>query len=370
MLGKTNIRPLAEGTIATEIENYSWIKMPCGLNGNFVRTAQGGGYLAGITADGSVAYTTDGEVWRTVKLKYRACKLEDIEWDGERFVLVGGYKPNEFTKGLMLASTDLETYEQFEVEESSYGRATITAVLSQNGKYITVNKNAVATVWEKDDRTYENEKLTATTATGLKAAKGMGHMYTTWEEPSGGANCIINKTNTNKLISNVDRRHNMGNIFECKNEIYWMCLKPEDNYCLYKITEADEFVQMCTGQNFIFIDGVYFNGCRIFINRHEMLVLKKGENLADKTVEDLVEIAPESQINCITKAFGALYAFGDYGCILKSSEVINNEQSVAVQAMSAKKALADAKAYTAEEIRKLEERLEALEAKAGPAAGA
>lgn len=369
MLGKTNIMPLAEGTIATEIENYSWIKMPCGLNGNFVRTAQGGGYLAGITADGSVAYTTDGEVWRTVRLQYQDCRLEDIEWDGERFVLVGGYKPDEFNKGLILISTDLETYEQFEGQETTYDRTTIAAALSQNGKYITVNKDAVAIVWEKDDGTAKSEQLTRTTVTELKAVKGMGHMYTAWKEPGGGETYVINKTNIDKPISNVSRRNNIGNIFECKNEIYWMCLKPEENYCLYKITEADEFVQMCADQNFIFIDGVYFNGCRIFINRHEMLVLKKGENLADKTVEDLVEIAPESQINCITKAFGALYVFGDYGCILKSSPVTNNEQSVAAQAMSAKRALEDAKIYTAEEIRRLEGRIEALETKIGLAAG-
>ena len=109
--------------------------------------------------------------------------------------------------------------------------------------------------------------------------------------------------------------------------------------------------------------GVYFNGCELFINNHEMLVVRKGESIADKTVDDLIEIAPEMILNCITKAFGQLYIFGNQGVILRSSVEINNENAIAVQTLSAKKALADAKAYADSRYAELEARIAELEGK-------
>lgn len=82
----------------------------------------------------------------------------------------------------------------------------------------------------------------------------------------------------------------------------------------------------------------------------------------DKTLDDLVEIAPELTMNCITKAFGQLYIFGNRGAILKSSVETNNEDTVTVQTLSAKKALADAKIYVDERYAELEARIAALEA--------
>ena len=118
---------------------------------------------------------------------------------------------------------------------------------------------------------------------------------------------------------------------------------------------------VCMGQNFAFKNGVYFNGCQIFINNHEMMVVRKDENIADKTLEDLIEIAPETTMNCIMRAFGRLYIFGNQGAILKSSAETNNEEAVAVQTLSAKKALADAKRYTDGQFAVLEARIAALE---------
>lgn len=79
-------------------------------------------------------------------------------------------------------------------------------------------------------------------------------------------------------------------------------------------------------------------------------------------MDDLIEIAPELTMNCITKAFGQLYIFGNQGAVLKSSVETNNESSIMVQALSAKKALAEAKKYTDEQFAVLEARIAALEA--------
>ena len=66
-------------------------------------------------------------------------------------------------------------------------------------------------------------------------------------------------------------------------------------------------------------------------------------------------------MNCIIIAFGQLFIFGNQGVILKSSAETNNEEAIAVQELSAKKALADAKRYTDEQFAVLEARIAALE---------
>ena len=134
-------------------------------------------------------------------------------------------------------------------------------------------------------------------------------------------------------------------MFECKDRLYFMNRTAGGDYRLGRYTDSGEVLAMSTGKDFGFIDGVYFDGCEIFINYHEALVVRKGESIAEKTVEDMLEIAPEMQMNCISKAFGRLYVFGNQGLILESSTETGNEAGIAVQTMSAKKALADAKAY-------------------------
>lgn len=151
-------------------------------------------------------------------------------------------------------------------------------------------------------------------------------------------------------------------VFECKNELYYMRLYSSENYVLSKVIDTDEKIVLSQGINYGFVDGIYFNNCQLFINNHEMMVVKKGESLANKTLDDLIEIAPELTMNCITKAFGQLYIFGNQGAILKSSVETNNENAIAVQTLSAKKALADAKAYSDERYAELEARIMALEA--------
>ena len=132
-------------------------------------------------------------------------------------------------------------------------------------------------------------------------------------------------------------------------------------YRLGRYTDSGEVLVVSTGKDFGFVDGVYFDGCEVFINNHEALIVKKGESIAEKTLEDMIEIDPEMQLNCICKAFGRMYIFGNQGAILESSTETGNEAGIAVQTMSAKKALADAKSYTDVRYAELEARIAALE---------
>ena len=70
---------------------------------------------------------------------------------------------------------------------------------------------------------------------------------------------------------------------------------------------------------------------------------------------------PESTLRCVTKAFGQLYLFGNQGLVLRSSVEAGNEGPVTVQALSAKRALAEAKAYADGKYTELETRIAELE---------
>lgn len=150
-------------------------------------------------------------------------------------------------------------------------------------------------------------------------------------------------------------------VFECKDNLFYMYMHSDRNYKFVKVLSTNEEILLSSDINYGFVDGVYFDGCELFINSHEMLIVRKGENIADKTLDDLIEIAPELTMNCITKAFGQLYIFGNQGTILKSSVETNNENAITVQTISAKKALSDAKQYTDEQYAILEARIAALE---------
>jgi len=374
MLGKTNITVLAEGALVTEIEDFKWIQMQSGVYGNFVKAIYKGGYLVTVTADGTVAYTADGEVWDMAALEYENCRINDIDWDGNRFVLAGSYSGGNAKTGLLVATTDLKHF----INAGLVGYSECYAVMPQNGRYAVVaigGYDAVYAVFTDFDGTTKNSKK-LTTPTGWEVhhcitAKNSAEMlvYAHVNSISGSNNSnehVLYKIYDELAELVVSDRYNLPDAkamapLECKGSLYFMDLLSERNFALNKITDSNEMLAMCTGQNFSFVDGAYFNDCQLFINSHEMLVVKKGENIADKTVDDLIEIAPEFTMNCITKAFGQLYIFGNQGVILKSSAETGNDEAVVVQALSAKKALADAKAYTDARYEELAARLAALE---------
>ena len=106
-------------------------------------------------------------------------------------------------------------------------------------------------------------------------------------------------------------------VLECRDVLYYYSTSSAVKYKLVKVLASNEQVTVSTDQNYAFADAVYFNEDEIFINAHSMLTVKKGESISDKTVADLVEIAPEDTMTCITRAFGRPYIFGNRGLVMK-----------------------------------------------------
>lgn len=378
MLGKTNITALSEGAIVTEIEDYNWIQMQSGIFGNFVKAIYKNGYLVGITADGVIAYTTDGEAWQTHTFEYEDCKLNDVDWDGSRFIFVGSYmgtSPLEsenaetVQRGLVIVTSDFATYEAKEIGNDMGGYISeYFLIYPANGKYIVIAKITEPRS-TRNGKAYgflgnlEDEWVSKVSLEYHPFAKNSKDIIAFYSKAGSGIvyykPLIIrgNDASTQNLDENFGGDLYNIKAFECKDELYVMTF----GKTLYKMTSSYKFMLMSSEKDFAFVDGVYFDDSRLFINAHEMLVVKKGENIADKTLEDLIEIAPELTMNCITKAFGQLYIFGNQGVILRSSVETNNTEAVTVQTISAKKALLDAKKYTDERYAALEARIAALE---------
>lgn len=379
MLGKTNITTLSEGGIVTEIEDFRWIQGQSGIRSDFVKAIFQNGYLAAITADGAIVYSTDGEVWEVVRPDAEGCKLNDIDWDGRRFLLVGSSTEEGGTasgkKGLIMSTADFKTL--VKISDLPYNE--FFSIFPQNGKYSVVAQKGDAIYSLFTDLTEDGTQETELEikgkyfqySTAAKSTNGVLVCIRSYEYGFGSMAGIVsnyidivkvNGSSVRKLLTSTGTRNpNIISVFECKDILYLMYLQDTDNYKFNKITGSDEIMTVCMGQNFAFKDGVYFNGCQIFINNHEMMVVRKEENIADKTLGDFIEIAPEATMNCIIRAFGQLFIFGNQGVILKSSAETNNEEAIAVQALSAKKALADAKRYTDEQFAVLEARIAALE---------
>ena len=379
MLGKTNITTLSEGGIVTEIEDFRWIQGQSGIRSDFVKAIFQNGYLAAITADGAIVYSTDGEVWEVVRIDAEGCKLNDIDWDGERFLLVGSRMEVGGTtsgeKGLIMSTADFKSL--VKINDLPYNE--YFSIFPQNGKYsmLAQKGDTIYSIFtdltENGTQEIELEIKGKIIQNGTiaKSTNGVLVCIQSYEYGVGSmAGIVVNYIDIVKVENNSvrnllsfagSRNPNIISVFECKDILYLMYLQDTDNYKLNKVTGSDEIMTVCMGQNFAFKNGVYFNGCQIFINNHEMMVVRKDENIADKTLEDLIEIAPETTMNCIMRAFGRLYIFGNQGAILKSSAETNNEEAVAVQTLSAKKALADAKRYTDGQFAVLEARIAALE---------
>lgn len=374
MLGKTNITILSESAIVTEIEDYRWIQMQSGVFGNFVKAIYKNGYLAAITADGTIVYTTDGEAWQSHTLEYKNCSLKDIDWDGSRFILVGSYSETvtmadgtskETQKGLLIVTSDFESYEKKEIDSENDYASEYILVYPVNGKYIILAssisasaENTYIRIGNLEEGWEEEKHNSSRTVSSAKNSKDIIFLYHVYGSTKYGIKRIAGDTMSVNEYERIQIGEN-SKAFECKDELYVMAFN--GTYSLYKITNSGECMLMSNEKNFAFVDGVYFNECQIFINNHEMLVVKKGESIADKTLDNLIEIAPELTMNCITKAFGQIYIFGNQGVILKSSVETNNEEVLTVQAISAKKALLDAKKYTDERYAALEARIAALE---------
>lgn len=356
--------------------------MQSGIFSDFVKAIYKNDYLAAITADGKVVYTTDGEVWQVSVLEYEDCKLHDIDFDGSRFILVGSYMgtktlsngtTTEKQKGLIVVTSDFKYYEKKEITGGNDYDSCL-AVYPKNGKYIVINysqggynDNIYISVGNLSDDGWEKETLMNGVNMNhpFSVAKNSLYMLIAGKKKTGTSSrpyefnvvAINGEVATEFSVAGCSAK-----AFECKGELYYISNSSSDNYRFAKLLSSGSDMLISNTIDYMFVDGVYFNECLLFISDHGMLIVKKGESITDKTLDDLLEIAPELTMNFITKAFGQLYIFGNQGVILKSSVETNNEDAVMVQTLSAKKALAEAKIYTDELYAELEARVAALEA--------
>lgn len=378
MLGKTNISALQEGAIVEDIADFRWLEQQAGISGNFVQAVFKNNYLIGITANGNIVYTTDGESWEKSVPEYNDIKLSDVEWDGTRFLISGSYKEDGTEKALLLSTTDFSRYEKIDI--AALFPSTITSaselvyVYPENGKYVLVAKDA------RTDSSIILHKLYGdlkSTFTHQKIKNGTGAYSVSFAKNSSRSIislCIgnyeyrfaITADRLEETLSHYsnysgDSYADMGVAFECKDVLYFFNKASSAKRELMKYVDESNNSILTTGINWSFTDGVYFDECELFINQHDMLIVKKGEKISEKTLDDMIEIVPEKTITCIEKAFGRLYIFGNQGLILKSTNEVNNEEGILVQYLSAMQALAESKRYTDEKIAALEARVKALE---------
>lgn len=377
MLGKTNITALKESTLVTEIEDYNWIQMQSGMNGNIKNAIFSNGCLVGISEDNRIIYTTDGEDWNIVALELSTYTLEDLAWDGSKFVFVGSQTKENIVYGLIVTTTD---FKAFDIKpEVTYYEGTNTRLW---GIYVKNNKCILLGFYCGGGNRYYNTAFSLigdlktweynTTFSKSNNYGNSGHIFqckgsiakntsgfiifVKFPNDSNGVRSYNQELYTSEDgITFTSRGYRLKDeeitVFENKDILFYMHFHSEYSYALVKIINNTETANLCIDQNFMFKDGVYFNGCQLFINSHDMLIVKKNESISEKTVNDLKEIAPEATMNCITKAFGKLYIFGNQGLILKSTTETNNEEVIAVQTLSAKKALAEAKKYVDDKLK-------------------
>lgn len=176
-----------------------------------------------------------------------------------------------------------------------------------------------------------------------------------------GKTFYVIKRNVYENNQYVNTAADMFKIFECKDSLYYMTLLEKENQLVKVKGMAKEKSVVSESEDWGFVDAVYFNKCEIFINAHQMLVVKLGENIVDKTEGDLIDISYDFSLINIIKAFEKLYMFGTNGNILVSSDEIKNESAIAVKTMSAVKALYEAKEYADKKYAELEGRIKKLE---------
>ena len=327
-----------------EIENADWVKVSSGVYSSFTRAVFRNGYLAAITADGTVVYTTDGENWKRSRPEYQDCSLTDIDWDGGRFLLTGSYTDGTGkTAGLILTTDDWMKYRKISVENSTDSETDYDteycAVYPANGKYVIVAKHKKTDisyhyiyVYVGDLENEWTEKKQLSVSSFLKSIQSVKIVKNS-AEMLMCVNYSYNPGTSLQWSSNVYKINDSGavtwiteersgqtpqiHVLECRDVLYYYSTSSAVKYKLVKVLASNEQVTVSTDQNYAFADAVYFNEDEIFINAHSMLTVKKGESISDKTVADLVEIAPEDTMTCITRAFGRPYIFGNRGLVMK-----------------------------------------------------
>lgn len=397
MLGKTNLTTVKEGTIASDITEYKFADAEVsGVDGTFIKAVYAGNVLVGITYEGAIAYSFDGENWSMVRLNLeKYYNLYDIMWDGNKYVVVGavsaeGNEGKNVEHGIIATTEDFAEFTVIEDNENYYSR--YYSVIKRNGRYIliglresspsglNIKKNIFSKVGELNS--WESETVL------YDLGSNNSDMEYTHINVKNNSNCILVLCRYNRTLNNntvrtfevmtstdgieynrIEILHpdnkpydkQMSLTFVSKDSLYYGFNHADFNYKLIKLINLNETAVISTEKNFSFVDAVYFNKYEIFINNHQMLILAAGEQISNKTLDDLTDITYDFSMTAIIKAFDKLYIFGTGGHILVSTDEINNEEALAVKSLSAYKALYEAKNYTDAKCAELEARIVSLE---------
>ncbi len=410
MLGKTNIMTIKDGTAASGVEEYRWNNVVIdGITGTFIKAIFKNNILVGITKDGTIAFTVDGDNWETARLDLEdQYELNDITWDGSRYIMVGSYisdKTVTFSDGSSELYKDsytgmiviTECFENFQIIQASDAETECSrywTVRAANGIYnIHCTKYNIRLVMmstrdfkivELRGKLEELYEITLHTGSRLnwtvleeyfrtgnvrqvQTSRGSLVYFKKYYGTAIGYNHDIETTDGHGVYNGIksiesNNTTDIAEIFECKDSLYYCMKNNKDNYEFGKIIGEKEHAVISINTNYLFIGGIYYNRDELFINNHQMLIVRNGESVSDKTMENLLDITYDFSMTFIIKAFEQIYIFGTNGNILVSSDEINSEEALAVKTMSARKALYDAKKYTDQRWEELNVRLLEIEA--------
>lgn len=374
MLGKTNIVTTAESAATAEIEDYKWIAASAGDGQAFIKAAFGDSMLAAITADGGVTYSADGENWEWQSVgDYVFC---DILWDGARFIIVGGHNEDGKDYGLIIITTDFTDLDVRTkcTDSDASNQYRFFGIAKVNNKYaVMVQQNGSSQQqlisWVGDLDTWDTKtvirkvirngsfswtafhvELVRNTSGFMLYAKGTGNnsgyshdVYTSSDGVVFNNQATLTSTSTNAI-------NNWIKVMSLRDELYFMYLVNDQTYNIYKVLSAMDRVLVSTGINYQFVGGAYYDNTLVFINNHNMLLVKNNESLTDKALSDMFEISYDYSFNSIIKAFDKLYILCNQGYILMSDAEGKSSETTAVSTMSARRALFDAKKYTDEQL--------------------
>lgn len=388
MLGRTNITTVKGGTIVSDVEDFAWNEVgTLRVDGAFKRTFLGNNVLVAVTEGGTVIYSRDGENWEEAVYGTDAeYKIVDGVWDGKRFVFAAN-------DPAIITTEDFQEYKSYEIP----GAQRLFAIFyNTDGTYTVIgaypkssNSTAVALYKgmpegmecaaeiehminsDMEDRDRNIKFLYVKAANTSNAlicyvkgtySRGTELGYAHQLGVSGDGTSVARLLPYYGTANVYTGAVNQYRIFSFKNALYYTNTLEENKKLIRLKDLSDENGDVVsTGKDWGFIGGAYFNKCDIFVNANQMLVVKPGEYLAEKTIEELIDITYDFSITNIIKAFGKLYLFGTNGHILVSSDEIKNENAISVKTMSANKALYEAKEYTDKKYKELEERVARLE---------
>lgn len=361
MTGRTNIIPITEPAITDEIVELSQVEWKVHLTDSaehFQKIIYANHIYMGITASGSIIWTTDsGETWHTKKVGDYV--FTDIFWDGTLFI-VCGY--SGFT-GVIISTADGREV----TVKADYSNAPFVGGTYKDGIYYFIScYNKTLHTWTgtvladiADTGNTINAEPYAIQYVKFMYANGRFLLAYMYSYSSTTTYNILFSSNgldfTDLVIRNNTTARDTNIWLTCINRIFYVYV-------------ADELYKSITGSTWSKISGlsnlkglISFNNQLLLVgDKNKGIIVNQGESIAEKTINDYKVIMDEVVITTAVSAEDKIMIGCQGGVALSSKQKNTNPDTVAVQTMSAKKALADANQYTDSQIRILRDYIDGL----------